>query len=419
MLDTGVLLSASLRSFLLRRLPILHVPVVHRTHVFRKDDVEEVLREQEVFRVTEFDARMAATAGRFFLGMDDGEEYRREQEAAATALRRIPVDDVGTVARKTAHEAVQRARSAAEGDVARIDALVDVADRIPVAVVHKLLGVPEPSGLKPGAPSRLLQWVKIVSIYIFTARVAPPLHGHIRRRAIHAGRALARHLRKVVEEREASGPASHQVLDALIAELDDADAAARTIGGLLAGALGPTVSLAKPLLRRLLALQREDPEIYADLRSAAQAGNRERVREHVLEAARFSPRPPHIHRRCHRPYVLARGSERETLVPTGQTVLAWVESAARDPWAVRSPERFEPGRPEPEYLLFGHGLHECLGRSWGETMHVELVTALFALPNLRTVANPTWKWHPGKTLGTRLVLQVAYGSTLQLEFDLS
>ncbi|WP_283136358.1 cytochrome P450 [Rhizohabitans arisaemae] len=70
-------------------------------------------------------------------------------------------------------------------------------------------------------------------------------------------------------------------------------------------------------------------------------------------------------------------------IAKGDLVLVRLEAAHRDPARFTDPDRFAPGRPGPS-LVFGHGLHYCLGANLAR---MEVVAALRALarhlPGLR------------------------------------
>jgi cytochrome P450 len=48
-------------------------------------------------------------------------------------------------------------------------------------------------------------------------------------------------------------------------------------------------------------------------------------------------------------------------ISCGDAVLVCVAAANRDPAAYHRPDHFQPGRPGPAPLAFGHGAHYCLG----------------------------------------------------------
>jgi cytochrome P450 len=48
-------------------------------------------------------------------------------------------------------------------------------------------------------------------------------------------------------------------------------------------------------------------------------------------------------------------------IPAGQMVLPWVSAANRDPLQFQRPNEFLPGRNPNPHIVFGHGVHYCLG----------------------------------------------------------
>ncbi|WP_055552156.1 cytochrome P450 [Streptomyces sp. NBRC 110028] len=81
-----------------------------------------------------------------------------------------------------------------------------------------------------------------------------------------------------------------------------------------------------------------------------------------------------------------------TLVRAGEPVLVAVGSANRDALRFDEPGRLNVARPATQHLGFGHGVHHCLG---APLARLELQEALGALvgrfPNLRLAGDVVWK----------------------------
>ncbi|MED5816397.1 cytochrome P450 [Mycolicibacterium sp. 050232] len=77
----------------------------------------------------------------------------------------------------------------------------------------------------------------------------------------------------------------------------------------------------------------------------------------------------------------------------GDTVLACVAAANRDPAVYHDPDVFHPGRPGPAPLTFGHGAHYCLG---APLARLETTAALRHILRRRPilVGTPTWRDTP-------------------------
>lgn len=74
----------------------------------------------------------------------------------------------------------------------------------------------------------------------------------------------------------------------------------------------------------------------------------------------------------------------ETLVVAGESVLPAMIAGNRDSRVFENPEQFEPGRPGPAHLGFGHGSHHCVGAHLARVEAQEFLSALaHALPSLR------------------------------------
>ncbi|MUL83051.1 MULTISPECIES: cytochrome P450 [unclassified Mycolicibacterium] len=77
----------------------------------------------------------------------------------------------------------------------------------------------------------------------------------------------------------------------------------------------------------------------------------------------------------------------------GETVLACIAAANRDPAVYDDPDLFRPGRPGPAPLTFGHGAHYCLG---APLARLETTAALRHILRRRPalVGTPTWRGTP-------------------------
>jgi cytochrome P450 len=150
------------------------------------------------------------------------------------------------------------------------------------------------------------------------------------------------------------------------------------VGGLLIGAVETTSHAAVNALSFLL----ERPDLLAAARAAAASDDPAAVDGFVYEALRFHPPFPYFFRVCEHDTVLSRGTDHETGVAAGTTVLGVTRSANFDPAAVAEPDRFVPGRELGAGFLFGSGLHECLGRAIGAAMIPEIVRQALRLDDL-------------------------------------
>ncbi|KAA6212799.1 cytochrome P450 [Streptomyces albofaciens JCM 4342] len=71
-------------------------------------------------------------------------------------------------------------------------------------------------------------------------------------------------------------------------------------------------------------------------------------------------------------------------VPAGESVLLSLASANRDPHRFPDPGTFDPGRDAAGQLMFGHGIHHCLGAALARMQTETALTALISrFPGLR------------------------------------
>ncbi len=169
------------------------------------------------------------------------------------------------------------------------------------------------------------------------------------------------------------------------------------VGGLLIGAVETTSHAVVNALHFLF----QNPELLAKARAAAVAGDLATFDGHVFEALRFKPAFAYFFRQCAKDTVLARGTEFETPVPAGKSVLALSASAMFDETAYSHPDQFDPSRDLRSMFHFGLGLHECLGRAIGAVMIPEIVRQVLLLQDLQVgaidyqggPAPESWPWH--------------------------
>jgi cytochrome P450 len=81
----------------------------------------------------------------------------------------------------------------------------------------------------------------------------------------------------------------------------------------------------------------------------------------LYEALRFKPINLGPFRECVSGYTIAEGSSRAKRIPPGTRVLASTQSAMFDERGVVDPRKFDPERPGHESMVFGYGLHWCIG----------------------------------------------------------
>ncbi|HMO09565.1 MAG TPA: cytochrome P450 [Paracoccaceae bacterium] len=247
------------------------------------------------------------------------------------------------------------------------DLLPTFAQRLPVIVIARLLGVPETM-----AP-QLLTWSNaMVGMYqagrTFETETA----------AAQAAADFAAFLRGYVAERRARP--GDDLITQLIAAEDggerlSADELIATCILLLNAGHEATVHTIGNGVKALL-----------EHATPAGALAPDAIEGTVEEVLRFDP-PLHLFTRWAYADVEVMGRT----IPAGTEVALLLAAANRDPAAWADPHRFDPFRPARPNLSFGAGLHFCVGAPLARLeLHVALPVLFSRLPRLRLAAPPEY-----------------------------
>ncbi|MFN3972331.1 MAG: cytochrome P450 [Gemmobacter sp.] len=247
------------------------------------------------------------------------------------------------------------------------DLLPDFAQKLPVIVIARLLGVPEAM-----APD-LLRWSNaMVGMYMARRTRADE------DRAARAAADFSAFLRGYIDARR-TRPADDLITHLIAAEQDgdrlSTDELIATCILLLNAGHEATVHTLGNGVKTLLEAATAPRTLAPDHIAAT-----------VEEILRYDP-PLHLFTRHAYADVEIMGHT----IPRGTKIALLLGAANRDPGVWHAPHRFDPARPEKPNLAFGAGLHFCVG---APLARLELQTALpilFArLPRLRLAAPPAY-----------------------------
>jgi cytochrome P450 len=249
------------------------------------------------------------------------------------------------------------------------DLLPAFAERLPVVVIARLLGVPEADC------DRLLAWSHAM-VAMYQAR---------RDRAIEeaanaAAREFAAYLEALIAARRAMP--RDDLISHLIAVEEAGDRLSRpeliaTCILLLNAGHEATVHAIGNGVAAILASGLPPARLFAD-RASTEAT--------VEECLRFDP-PLHLFTRIAREPVTRFG---HAFAP-GDTVGLLLAAANRDPVRYPDPGRFDPGRDAGGQLAFGAGIHFCLGAPLARAELAVALPMLFArLPGIALAAPPVF-----------------------------
>ena len=377
-------------AFLRRWWPIPHLGRFYAAT--RYDDVVEVFANDGLFGVP-YKPKLDLLMGNepFILGMADGPEYRQSIAALQSVIR---TEDLPALA--------ERAERQASDIVAVSGGRIEVVDTLVRAIsfdmIADYLGIPAPAG------GDLRVWGTRLFEYQFVSSDAP-LVAEVEEIAP----ALRAHIQAEIARRRAQPDGRDDVLGRCLARqaagdtwFDDTRIRTALTGMIVGGPPQPPMVVPQALEQLL-----RRPAALAEAQAAARANDDDTLFRYVREAMRFDPLGPALPRIAVRDGILAEGTPRARRIPSGAKVFACFQSAMLDPRRLADPQRFDPQRPDHDYVHFGHGMHECFGRYINRaTLHL-MLKPLLARPGLRRV--------PGSA--GRLRKAGAFAQSLTVEFE--
>jgi cytochrome P450 len=378
-------------------------------------DVQEVLDRSGDFNVSDV-LGPNMPWGPFMLCLDWQEQHDVERQLLQSVVRH---DDLYAIKSKVAarcSEFIASKRKAGELDV------VELCNDIIVDIIHCYFGVP----IIDDDKQTMMRILGDVAAFIL---VKPPTDSQRANRSYAGMTALTKALTKkvfdqVTRERHAVGTPADELTetDDLLSRLVklrcagggpgwfDDDWIRRYITGLAATAGGATVRAESHAIDRLLAFPaglREAQGLAAKLQSGCDANAELRLRQIVYEALRFRPMVPLVLRHGPRETILAKGTDRARMIPTGATVIVAAIAGMFDPEVFEHPSRFSSNRRLASYLHFGFGRHACFGRYVADIVMSEITRSLLLLPNLRRAPGSQGKIRHDGVVATSLC--VAFG----------
>jgi cytochrome P450 len=358
--------------FLRRFWPIPRIPFIHWAIVTRFEHVQEVLAQEEVFHVPFAPRMMELIPGpKFVLAMQDGDEYRRQRLQLMQAFR---LEDIATT---IAPRSAELAGQIVDQCGGRIDAIEGLLTRVPALLCRDYYGIDFPDA------KLFADCLTAMSAYIFgppsdkpgdklaTARAAadcvgPLIDQSIRNAKLTPDRAKTIVARLVgMQERGAGDPADEMIRAELF--------------GMATGFV-PTNTIASGNVLEML-LRR--PDFMERARKAALADDNELLWRCLFETMRFKPINVGPFRQCVKDYTIADGSSNAKRIPAGTRVLASTQSAMFDERSVVKPKTFDPNRRNHESMVFGYGLHWCIGAFVAAAQITQTFKPLLKRPGLR------------------------------------
>jgi cytochrome P450 len=364
--------------FFRRFWPIVHLPFTSWWLITRFDDVQEVLAHDKTFEVP-FGPKVKELDGgpNFLLGMTADDDYWRYQKQVMQAFR---LDDAETIvapqAREFSTEIVQQSAG-------RLDGIQDLITRVPTILCESYYGIPIGDDIRV----EFAHWTLAMSTFMFADPTDKPAY---RRVAVAGGERVRRVIDRAIAAARAAPTGRDTVLERLLemqrqgAEGLSDEVLRAFLIGMITGFVPTNTMAAGHMLEMLL----RRPDFMAAARAAARAGDDDLLQRCLFEAMRFKPLNPGPFRRCVAGYTIAAGTWYASRIGPGANLLVSTQSAMFDGCRVDNPRDFNPDRPASHYMLFGYGLHWCVGAFIAAAQIKETLKALLLKDNLRRANGP-------------------------------
>lgn len=347
--------------------PIL--PTAAFTMVTRATDVLDVLSQPSLYSVRGNQRAMDPAVGPFMLARDET-AINWEEKGLMRALLRW--DDLPRVRALTGEVASQALAAAPTGS---LDIVSTIARAAPVRIVQRFFGFDAPE-------ADLLRWSFATQHGMFRNL---PFNDEVLARCHRAGEEMRAWLWPFLARKWAAAPSNGDDAISRLVDVSRASAVGITpdrvlsnVCGLLVGAIETTAQAITQAVDQFLA----HPDWLKAALAADAAGDVAAFDAHVFEALRFNPITTIQFRFVEQDRTLGLGTTYAEPVEAGTVLAVCTGSAMFDAALMPDPERFDPRRPMHDYLHFGLGHHECLGRHVGQVAIPEAVRWILRLPGL-------------------------------------
>ncbi|MDX8447402.1 cytochrome P450 [Mesorhizobium captivum] len=358
-------------------------------------DVRDILERGDEFE-TPYGPEMAelARGSNFILGMQDGAVYRQMKSAVLSAFPPAEVEAaVRPIAERHSRDIMTRASPG-------FDAIAGLMKIVPVRICRDYFG------LEIDDETEFADWSIALSALFFSDPTASPT---TRQLAVVGGDRLIKVIERSIAAVRDKGGKDGRPLARLVALMDQGRLSRPDIHSIMLGMIAgfvPTNVLASGNCLDVI-LSRSDARQAVDAAIAASdSGKLDRA---ILEAMRFKPIWVGPWRYTARDATIGKGTRRERLVKAGTVVMPATLSAMFDPEIVQRPNEFDTSRPHRDYMVFGHGIHLCIGAEIARIQIGECVRALFSKPKLSRARGRAGK----------MVNVGAYPASLKVDFERS
>ncbi len=384
--------------------PVIHLRFLNLALVTRHEYVSGVLADDVSFEVPYGrEMNMLANGTTFALGLD-GDEHARLRQIMMDVTR--PDDDLKLIVDLTRHFS----EALFENGNGRLDVISDLITRVATETSARYLGI------EVEDPDAFALWSFSVSGLLFGDPTGNPEN---RKLAVNGGQRLCYAIDKSIRlSRGLRRKRGDSLLDRLVTrsekvgDIDDKNIRA-TLLGLATGFIPTNALAAANILTELL----RKKERFEKAREYAADGKRDEVRKIIMECARLnSALQPGLWRVAATDAVVALGSRHEKWLPAGTVVLAATMPALRDRRKFPAPNRFRPDRAVQGDMMFGEGVHVCMGKYLAIEQITEIFTVMLAQPGIRPIEGKCGKLDSVGAFPVRLDMEYQSDGATQTMF---
>ncbi len=355
-------------------------PIVLAT---KYDDVLEILKDkQKALSVIIYTKSMIPPRGPFILGMEHHDpQYKKELKILQKAVPHSDLEKkIRPLIESLSEEIMNPIRKTGQIDVIR-----DLAWTVPLRLNRDYFGVSGPD------EETFRGWCRDIYTDLF---LNLRQDADWTRRANTAVDAMNSYLNLLIEFRHREIKQTKKVPDTVLTRLikmqtksstrfhDGLDGVRRNIFGMVIGVVETTLKAVSRTVDQFLLR----PDIMEEARKVALNKKDRKLHEfskYVLEAMRFNPQNHVLFRVATKKIVLAKNTDRETVVHPGSLVFAGTLGAMFDKDKIEQPEEFRINRPADNYLFFGYDHHSCLGEYISYVQIPILVKQVLTLKGLK------------------------------------
>ena len=372
-----------------------NLPIGRFLLVTKGADVRDILERGDEFE-TPYGPEMTelARGSNFILGMQDGAAYRQMKSAVLSAFPPAEVEAaVRPIAERHSRDIMTRASPG-------FDAMAGLMKIVPVRICRDYFG------LEIDDETEFADWSIALSALFFSDPFADPT---TRQLAVVGGDRLIKVIDRSIAAIRDRGGKDDRPLARLVALMDQGRLSLPDIHSIMLGMVAgfvPTNVLAGGNCLDVI-LSRPDARQAVD--AALAENSTEKLDRAIMEAMRFKPIWIGPWRYARRDAVIGKGTRRGRVVKAGTVVMPATLSAMFDPEIVQRPNEFDTSRPSRDYMVFGYGIHLCIGAEIARIQIGECVRALFGKPKLNRVRGKAGK----------LVYVGAYPASLKVDFERS